>query len=64
MACALETLEEILSYLHREFTHLNYAEKLNENDDLQKHEIKLDNTGCSLKCISHRTFGLETGDIL
>lgn len=64
MACALETFEEILSFMHRENIDLNYHEGMSDLDEIQKLEIKLDQTGCSLKCIAHKTFGLEIGELL
>lgn len=65
MACAQETFEEILRYLHKEYIKPNYYEKYWDNPEkLKKREEQFEDTGCSLKWISHKTFGLEIGEFL
>jgi len=47
MACAQETFEEILRYLHREYIKPNYYEKYYENaKKLKKKEEEYEDTGC------------------
>lgn len=63
MACAQETFEEILRYLHREYIKPNYYEKYcDKPEKLKKKEEEFEDTGCSLKCVSHNVFGLEIGE--
>jgi hypothetical protein len=65
MACAQETFEEILRYLHKEYIKPNYYEKYYTNPDkLKKKEEEYEDTGCSLNCVSHSVFGLEIGELL
>ena len=65
MACAQETFEEILRYLHREHIKPKYYEKYCDNlEKLKKKEEEFDDTGCSLAWVSHKTFGLEIGEFL
>lgn len=79
MGCAEETLEDILTYLHREYLSPNYLESYfllqqcidtdQEVDDKTKSDYQfhvnkdLDDQGCSPKCPSHLTFGLEFCEI-
>lgn len=65
MACAQETFEEILRYLHREYIKPNYYEKYcHDPKKLKKQEEKYEDTGCSLNCTAHKVFGLEIGEFL
>lgn len=65
MGCAQETLQDILSYLHREYLFPNYLEEylLMNADHKFKINNELDDTGCSPKCASHQTFGLDFCEI-
>ena len=65
MGCAQETFEYILDYLHREFVNPNYLEefvKANKNTKFQLAKT-LDDSGCTPKCASHSTFGLQTMEL-
>lgn len=49
MACAQETFEEILRYMHKEYIKPNYYEKYYQNPDkLKKKEEEFEDAGCSL----------------
>ena len=65
MGCAQETLEDIMNYLHREFMYPNYIEQylLMDKDAKFKLDNELDDSGCSPKCPSHHTFGMELCEI-
>lgn len=63
MGCALETLEIILDYLHREHVKPNYlADYVGAKTGRQKFIIQnnLDDTGCTPECASHKAFGFQT----
>ena len=65
MGCAQETFEAILCYLHREYIYPNYLQEYVEANREKKFELdnKLDDMGCTPKCASHQTFGLQTIDL-
>ena len=65
MGCAQETFEAILGFLHREHVDPNYLEKYVEaNNDAQfAMDNRLDDMGCTPKCASHATFGIQTIDL-
>lgn len=65
MGCAQETLEYILDYLHREFVNPNYLEEFVQANTNSKFKLakKLDDSGCTPKCASHSTFGLQTTEL-
>jgi hypothetical protein len=65
MGCAQETLEYILDYLHREFVNPNYLEEFVQANANTKFQLakKLDDSGCTPKCASHQTFGLQTMEL-
>jgi hypothetical protein len=66
MGCAEEAFTEILRLMHREHIYPSYVEDYvqleNKNDRFQLGNA-LDDTGCTPKCASHLTFGLETCDL-
>ena len=65
MACAQETLEEILRYLHKDNIKPNYYEKYCEKPKkLKKKEEEFEETGCSGKCVAHHTFGIDVAESL
>lgn len=65
MACAQETFEEILRYIHRDYMKPNYYEKYaHDPDKLKEKEEELEDSGCSLSCCSHQIFGLEIAEFL
>ena len=53
MACALETLDEILTYLHREHIFPNFITMLRKDSKKNSVLDELDNQGCTPKCASH-----------
>ena len=65
MGCAQETFEAILGFLHREYVDPNYLETYVEANDDKKFALdnKLDDMGCTPKCASHLTFGVQTIDL-
>ena len=65
MGCAQETFEAILGFLHREYVDPNYLETYVEANDDRRFAMdnRLDDMGCTPKCASHLTFGIQTIDL-
>ena len=63
MGCAQETFDRILGFLHREYVDPNYFETycLAETGESRwQLDNRLDDTGCTPNCASHRVFGIQT----
>lgn len=66
MGCALETMEEILAYLHRESIVPNYLKDLHHKNEgeVRSKEEEIDNQGCTPRCVAHTTFGIDLVEML
>lgn len=63
MGCAQETLETVLEYIHRESVQPNYLEEYCRAEDKFSYANKLDDTGCTPTCASHKSFGFQTMEL-
>lgn len=55
MGDAQETLEYILSFIHREYVYPNYLEEYVESNSENKFKLanKVEDMGCTPKCAAH-----------